>query len=101
MLQRAAPENQARLAGRTIFNYRIHRRTLPQILARAVIDKLSGSIEFSDATENQVERERRENANEPKTWKWVSMRPPVTWINRADINIWPTPMTWRVRTLPG
>ena len=34
-------------------------------------------------------------------WKWVSIRPPETWINSAPISIWAAATTCRVVDEPG
>jgi hypothetical protein len=39
--------------------------------------------------------------SEPKTWKCVSMRPPLRWMSSADHNIWAAATTCRVTTQPG
>jgi len=36
---------------------------------------------------------RSQDAREPKTWKWVSMRPPFRWSRARDTSIWAMAMT--------
>ena len=50
----------------------------------------------------RANRDRRpESASEPKTWKCVSIRPPVTWISRQENSAWLQAITIRVQTWPG
>ena len=41
------------------------------------------------------------NASEPKTWKCVSIRPPLMWINSDEKSTWATAIVCRVRVLAG